>query len=88
MEFLYMESPTLPIINRGPELFVKLNNLSHSSFEQILFFLKLQAILAPTGYPLIIPIINANAPSPLTLNKGFIKLFNKFPNMSYYISVH
>ena len=88
MKFLYMESQTLPIINRGPELVVKLNNLSHSSFEQILFFLKLQAILAPTGYPLIIPIINANAPSPLTLNKGFIKLFNKFPNMSYYISVH
>lgn len=41
--------PTVPIINRGPELFVKLSNLSHSVLDKILFFLKLQAIFAPTG---------------------------------------
>lgn len=41
--------PTVPIINKGPELFVKLSNLSHSVLDKILFFLKLQAIFAPTG---------------------------------------
>ena len=41
--------PTLPNIKSGPELLVKLSNLSHSCFEQILFFLKLTAIFAPTG---------------------------------------
>ena len=41
--------PTVPTINNGPELLVKLSNLSHSSLEQILFSLKSQAILAPTG---------------------------------------
>lgn len=70
--FLNINIPTVPIINRGPELFVKLNNLSHSSLEQIFFSLKLVAILAPTGYPLIIPIIKAKEPSPLILNNGFI----------------
>ena len=47
--FLNIKIPTVPIINKGPELFVKLSSLSHSSFEQILFFLKFDAILAPTG---------------------------------------
>ena len=60
---------------------MKLSNLSHSSLEQILFFLKFVAILAPTGYPLIIPIINAKAPSPRILNNGFIYLFNILPKM-------
>ena len=73
--------PTVPIIKSGPELFVKLSNLSHSSFEQILFFLNDEAIFAPTGYPLIIPIIKAKEPSPLTLNNGFIKGFRKMPNI-------
>ena len=73
--------PTVPIIKRGPELFVKLRSLSHSSLEQILLFLKLLAILAPIGYPLIIPIIKANAPSPRTLNNGFIYLFRILPKM-------
>lgn len=56
--------PTVPIIKRGPELFVKLSNLSHSSFVHNLLFLRSQAILAPIGYPLSIPIINAKAPCP------------------------
>lgn len=76
-----IKMPTVPIIKRGPELFVKLSNLSHSSLEQISFFLKLEAILAPTGYPLIIPIIKAKAPSPRTLNNGFIYLFRILPKM-------
>ena len=70
--FLNIRIPTVPIMNKGPELFVKLSNLSHSSFVQILFFLKLVAIFAPTGYPLIMPIIKAKLPSPRTLNNGFI----------------
>ena len=64
----------------GPELFVKLSILSHSSLEHMLFSLKLEAIFAPTGYPLIIPIINAKAPSPLMLKIGFINLLNTVPN--------
>lgn len=77
----YIKIPTVPTINKGPELLVKLRSLSHSSLEQILFFLKLEAIFAPTGYPLIIPIIKAKAPSPRILNKGFIYLFKRCPKM-------
>lgn len=43
--------PHIPTIKRGPELFVKLSNLSQSSFEHILVSLKFTAILAPIGYP-------------------------------------
>ncbi len=75
-----MLTPTVPTINSGPELLVKASNLSHSSFEQILSFLKLEAIFAPTGYPLIIPIINGKAPSPRILKSGFIILFKHLPN--------
>ena len=59
VEFLNINIPTVPITNKGPELLVKLSSLSHSSLVQILFCLKLVAIFAPTGYPLIIPIIKA-----------------------------
>ena len=59
---------------------VKLSNLSHSSLVQVLFFLKLVAIFAPTGYPLINPIIKAKAPSPRILKSGFIYLFKIFPS--------
>ena len=71
--------PTVPIINRGPELFVKLNSLSHSGLEQIFLFLNSVAILAPTGYPLINPIIKQKAPLPDILNNGFIILFSSLP---------
>ena len=43
------EIPTVPIINNGPELFVKVISLSASSFEHMPFFLKLVTIFAPTG---------------------------------------
>ena len=79
MVFRYSKIPTEPIINKGPELFVKLKSLSHSSFVQIFSFLKLVAILAPMGYPLIIPMIKAKAPSPLILNKGFMNRFKMLP---------
>ena len=62
-------------------MFVKLSNLSHSSLEQILFSLKSQAIFAPTGYPLINPIMNPKAPSPLMLNRGFINLLKNLPKI-------
>ena len=79
VEFPNILIPTVPIINNGPELFVKLKSLSHSSFEHILFFRKFAAILAPIGYPLIIPIISAKLPSPRTLKIGFINLFKILP---------
>jgi len=41
--------PTVPIINKGPELFVKQSILSPSSFVHKLEFLKSVTILAPTG---------------------------------------
>lgn len=71
--------PTVPIINNGPELFVNEISLSHSSFVQIPWALKLAIIFAPIGYPLIIPIINGKAPSPGTLKIGLISLFRNFP---------
>lgn len=79
--FRNIKIPTVPMINNGPELFVKLSNLSHSSFEQIFFSLKVEAILAPIGYPLIIPIIRAKEPSPLILNNGFIKGLKNKPSI-------
>ena len=71
--------PTVPIINKGPELLVKLRSLSHSSLGKIFFSLKLHAIFAPIGYPLIIPIIRAKEPSPPILNKGLIKILKSLP---------
>ena len=71
--------PTVPIINKGPELFVKAIILSASSLVHIPSSLNLETILAPTGYPLINPITKAKAASPGTLNKGRIILFKCFP---------
>ena len=73
--------PTVAIINKGPELLVKLSNLSHSSLGKMLFFLKSHAIFAPTGYPLITPIIRAKEPSPLTLKNGLIKILKNLPKI-------
>ena len=73
--------PTVPIINKGPELLVKASILSPSSFVQSPFSLKWHTIFAPTGYPLIIPIKKAYAPSPGTLKIGLINLFRYFPSI-------
>lgn len=81
VEFPNILIPTVPIMNKGPELFVKLSNLSHSTLLKTLFFLKFVAIFAPTGYPLIIPMINANEPSPRILNNGFINILHSLPNI-------
>ena len=70
----------MPIIKRGPELLVKANKRSASDLVQVPFFLKLETILAPVGYPLIIPIIKGKAPSPGTLNTGFIIFLSNFPS--------
>ena len=58
---------------------MKLSNLSHSTLLKTLVCLKLLAILAPTGYPLIMPIMNAKEPSPRILNSGFMKMLNNLP---------
>ena len=49
VELPNIEIPTVPKMNNGPELFVKLKRRSHSSLEQILFKRKFAAILAPVG---------------------------------------
>ena len=72
-------TPTVPNIKSGPELFVKASNLSASSLVQVLFSLSFVTIFAPTGYPLIIPIINGKAPSPGTLKMGRINLLSILP---------
>ena len=59
---------------------MKLSSLSHSSLLKIFCFLKLHAIFAPIGYPLIIPIIKAKEPSPFILNIGFRNLLKKLPS--------
>ena len=59
VEFPNKLIPIVPIINKGPELFVKAKSLSASALEQVPSSLNLVTILAPTGYPLIIPIIKA-----------------------------
>ena len=41
--------PTVPTINRGPELLVNAISLSHSSVLQIFFSFKFETILAPVG---------------------------------------
>ena len=41
--------PTVPIINKGPELLVKASILSASSWVTIPCYIKLLTILAPTG---------------------------------------
>lgn len=73
--------PTVPNINKGPELLVKAISLSASVFEIIFFSFKLHTTLAPTGYPLIIPRIIAIALSPGTLKTGLIILFRNLPKI-------
>ena len=73
--------PTVEIINNGPELLVKAINLSHSISEQIPSFLKSETILAPVGYPLIIPIIRAKEAAPGTLKIGLIIGLNSLPKI-------
>ena len=67
------------MMNNGPELLVKLRSLSASISLQIPRDLKSATILAPIGYPLIVPISRANAPSPGTLNIGRINFFRALP---------
>lgn len=82
------DTPTEPKIKIGPELFVKAINLSASDLEQTLFSYKLQTTFAPTGYPLIIPIIIAIALSPGTLKTGFMNLFRNFPRIWMKLVLH
>ena len=49
--------PIVPRINRGPELLVNAIKRSDSALVKIFLFRKSHTIFAPTGYPLIIPII-------------------------------
>ena len=73
--------PTVPIINNGPELLVNAINRSASISEQIFCSFRLETIFAPTGYPLIIPIIRAKEPSPGTLKTGRIIFPKNFPKI-------
>ena len=72
LESLKKLIPIVDNIKSGPELFVNASNLSASTNVQEPFLYNSETTLAPTGYPLIIPIIKAKEPSPGTLNKGRI----------------
>ena len=80
--------PIVPNIKRGPELLVKANNLSASSLVNTSFSFKLTITFAPAGYPQTIPIINAIAPSPGTLNNFPIIFFKYFPAIYIIFVLH
>jgi len=71
-EDLNIPTDTEPIINNGPEVLQNDINLWASIWDSILSLRSLETILAPTGYPDVILIANANEPSPGTLNIGRI----------------
>ena len=71
--------PTAPIINSGPELFVKARSLSASSFVSDPFFLRSAVIFAPTGYPDVTPRARAKEAQPGTLKKGLMTGSSKTP---------
>ena len=52
-------TPTVPIMNNGPELFVKQSILSASALVHLLFIFNSETVFAPIGYPLISPIMKA-----------------------------
>ena len=70
--FPYTATPTVPITNRGPALLQKASSRSASVFETLPLLYSCEAVTAPIGNPLIIPIIKAHAPAGGTLNKGRI----------------
>ena len=78
--------PTLPIINNGPALLVKIKRRFPSSF--VIFFSerKLATTFAPTGYPDISPIIKGYAEIAGTLNNFFI-IGSSFDEISEIIKV-
>lgn len=71
--------PTAPIMNRGPELFVKASSLSASCLVNEPLFLISVVILAPTGYPDVTPRAKAKEAQPGTLNKGLISGSSRLP---------
>lgn len=62
------DTPTKPNMNKGPELFVNAVSLCASTGVISPLKSKSEVILAPIGYPDVIPNIQANAPLPETLN--------------------
>lgn len=71
--------PTVPRMNKGPELLVKDNKRSDSDLVRTLLLRISHTIFAPIGYPLRMPIIKGKLPCPGTLNIGLINLLKKFP---------
>jgi len=67
-----MPTDTAPIINSGPELFEKVISLSASVLVKSLSFLISDVIFAPTGYPLVMPMVKAKEAQPGTLKSGRI----------------
>ena len=80
-ELQKIEIPTVPKINKGPELFVNASKCSPSVLLIFLSILKLLTILAPVGYPLIVPIIIGKMASPDKLKKVFINFLQYLPKI-------
>lgn len=70
---------TAPSIKDGPEVLEKQMLLSASILDIFLFFLKLDTIFAPTGYPDTILIEKEKAPVPGALKRDFIIGSKKLP---------
>lgn len=66
---LNIPTPQLLIMNSGPEVLVKESNLSDSILVSSPFSYKSVVILAPVGYPEVIPIESAKAPLPRNTKK-------------------
>ncbi|CCQ93638.1 hypothetical protein CULT_1440008 [[Clostridium] ultunense Esp] len=77
-----MPIATAPSINRGPDVLEKQIVLSASIFDIIFFFLKLDTIFAPIGYPDTRLMERGKAEAPGVLNKGFIKGSKNLPTKS------
>ena len=59
-----MAVPTVPIINRGPQLFEKQRVISASSFVNLWSVYSVFTTFAPIGYPAIRPVIKAKKLCP------------------------
>ena len=78
LELLKIEIPTVPKINKGPELFVNASKCSPSVLLIFLSILKLLTIFAPVGYPLMVPIIIGKTASPDKLKIDFMNFVQYF----------
>ena len=70
--FPSIDVPMAPMMNKGPELFVKGKRRNASCLVMVPVLYSSAVIFAPVGYPLTIPTMRERAPAPATPKVGFI----------------